>query len=110
MKPTQVVLLLVILVAMIFGVTFAMMYLRDKDQVPDPNQNVGSSEDKKTGKEGANLQLTFRSTRYPEEVADLSKRIVSEYGKYNHHDFWFSNDHDAEVKIGLNTKNCTCTD
>src|SRR5262245_46261050 len=109
MKPTQVVLLLLLLVAMTVGVTFAMMYLRDKAPLPNPDQNLGSPGEKKPGREGANLQLTFRSTRYPEEIGDIGKRIVSEYGRHNHYDFWFSNDHDAAVIVGLNTKNCTCT-
>lgn len=107
MKPTQTVVLLLILVVMVFAVTFASMYVQ-------PVKKSGPSADAaKGGGEGAALRLTFASTHYPERDPNYTGEnspVVSEYGSMAHHDFWFENANDEAVRVGLVKKGCTCSD
>jgi hypothetical protein len=99
MKPTQTVLLLVIMVVMIFAVTFASMYVRDSTTNRQPDDET----------QPPPLALSFDGTSFPELLYD-EERIVTEYGQSGQHDFWFKNENDQEVTVGLISKNCTCSD
>jgi hypothetical protein len=99
MKPTQTVLLLVIMVVMVFAVTFASMYVRDSTTSRQPDDET----------QPPPLALNFDGTSFPEQLYD-EERIVTEYGRSGQHDFWFKNENDEAVTVGLNRKNCTCSD
>jgi len=99
MKPMQAALLLVILVVMVFAVTFASMYVRDA-----PTKKTAEEEAQKP-----QLKLTFASTQVPEE-RDPSRLVVTEFDKRGHHEFWFRNDNDQAVLLGLGEKSCQCSD
>lgn len=106
MKPTQTALLLVALVVLVFAVTFASMYIQRTPTNPRPKKEDTAPA----------LSLTFARTRYPEprnpqkdRPEDAEQPLVSEFGQGAHFDFWFTNDNDEEVRVGLNEKNCTCS-
>jgi len=100
MKPTQTVLLLVIMVVMVFAVTFASMYVRDSTTNRQPDDETKPPP----------LVLNFDSTLFPEKFID-ELRIVTEFGQRGQHDFWFKNENDEAVTVGLNRKpSCTCAD
>src|SRR5262245_20419613 len=100
MKPTQTVLLLVIMVVMVFAITFASMYVRDTTTNRQPDDEP----------QPPPLTLSFDSLRFPDILAD-ELRIVTEYGRRGHHDFWFTNNNDEAVTVGLNGTSCsTCSD
>src|SRR5262249_26812667 len=99
MKPTQTVLLLVIMVVMVFAVTFASMYVRDSTTSRQPDDET----------QPPPLALSFDGTTFPEQLYD-EERIVTEYGQSGQHDFWFKNENDEAVTVGLINKNCTCSD
>src|SRR5215207_4221895 len=98
MKPMQTVVLLLILVVMVFAVTFASMYVR---QVAPPK--VTEPDDGGPVPEGG--RLTFGRTKFP-EAATSRERIMTEVGGRGQYDFWFVNDYDKEVFVGLNRLGC----
>jgi hypothetical protein len=97
MKLTQAVLLLVLLVVMVFAVTFASMYVRDTPATKKSEETP----------QGPGLQLTFASKEVP-EGRNLSQLIATEFDGRGQHDFWFRNDNDQAVLLGLREKNCQC--
>jgi hypothetical protein len=101
MKPSQTVLLLVIVVVIVFAVTFASMYLSPDRQGPSP---------KKGQKHDPSAQLTFPVRSYPPEGSGASQHVATEYGTKGHRDFWFENGSNREVVVGLNSKNCSCSE
>jgi hypothetical protein len=116
MKPTQVVLLLLVVVALIFGVTFATMYVGQQAKNPTRGPKNDSSGN-------LSLQLSFASTAYPEGEVPATEdrparprfyteehRLVTEFGQRGHCDFWFVNPHSQEVRVGVLEKNCTCSE
>jgi hypothetical protein len=94
-----------LLVALVFGVTFASMYVRQTPTTPTNKGEGGSPA----------LSLTFprqvypmRDPKYPPELVEAA--LVSEFREGAYFDFWFRNDNDEEVRVGLNRKNCDCFD
>jgi hypothetical protein len=81
-----------VLAAMVGGITFVMVYLGGSR-----NPNI-----EKPPLDG----LTFVFKRYPEEGA---KALTTEVGKTGSQDFWFQNDTGRSVAVGLNAKSCKCT-
>ena len=82
------------LALMVGGITFVMVYL-------------GGS---KSTSADATIEeqppaLTFASKRYPEEAG---KVLASEINQEGHQDYWFENDSDKDVRVGLSGKSCTC--
>jgi hypothetical protein len=104
MKLTQVVLLLVMMIAIIFGVTFASMYVGRSPSTPPPHKK----KDRDTTA-NAGLHLNFPTRVYPPDSRDPGRLIPTEYGLTGQHDFWFENPNDEEVRIGLLKKNCDCS-
>jgi hypothetical protein len=103
MKPSQTMVLLVVAVALVFGVTFASMYVSQSRQADKTRT--------KKKQTVPSLQLTFASVRYPEGESfnDVRKRVVTEYEKWGQHDFWFENNNDEEVLVGV-AGTCTCSE
>src|SRR5262249_37799339 len=104
MKPTQTVLLLLGVVALIFGVTFASMY------VGKSNRATPQVKKQAAGKDLRDLQFEFPTYPYGEDANDMRWQIVTEYGKRGSHDFWFANPNDEELRVGLARKSCECSD
>ncbi len=100
-KPTQTALLLVILVVMVFAVTFASMYVRQPAAI-DNGDDTGGEDPLATAR------LTFAYKTYP-LPGENPPAVVTEFGKTGHHDFWFKNENDMEVRVGLNRTNCVCS-
>lgn len=101
MKPTQAALLLILLVVMVFAVTFASMYVRDA-----PTKKTAKDEP-----QGPMLLLSFPSQRVPELFDHPAQRVVTEFGKRGQHDFWFKNENDEAVTMGLHDLGCKrCTE
>ena len=107
MKPIQWVVALVVLVAMVFVITFAMNFLGDSKQPPSPfPDDPGAS---------ANV-LKFLTTSYPaqEKNMPIVKYVDMEIkndGNRNpgYRDYLFVNPTDEEVKLGRTGKVCTCS-
>ncbi len=102
MKPMQIVVLLVMVIAIIFGVTFASMYVSRAPAPPSARKNKG-----KVTPANADLHLSFPLVEYPPESSEPARRIATEYGQSGQHDFWFENPNDEEVRVGLLAVNCT---
>src|SRR6516225_4407805 len=106
MKPAQTALLLVILVGMVFGVTFVAMYNRQEPAAPaKPPPDAGA---------GSSARLSFAALAYPKQPVPPDpvdrQRVAGEFGVTGHADFWFVNETDEDVRVGLYTKNCKCSE
>lgn len=87
--------LAVLVIAFLVGaVTFGVVYFSSEKTYTDPAtfQEPPPS-------------LTFASKHYPEEK---SRFLTSEVHREGHQDYWFVNDSDKEVQVGLSGKSCTC--
>ncbi len=110
MKSFQLILLLVVLAAAIFLITFFKMY------VHTPVRNPAVVKTSTTQAEGPILQLHFYSTHYPleftETTAGQPRQVIEppefEFDRDAHHDFWFYNPNNEATRVGLNKKSCTC--
>jgi hypothetical protein len=107
MKPIQWVVALVVLVAMVFVITFAMNFLGDSKQNTPPPPDDGG---------GSATVLKFLTTSYPaqKENTPIVKYVDMEIkndGERNpgYRDYLFVNPTDEEVKLGRTGKVCTCS-
>jgi hypothetical protein len=98
MKPAQWLLALVVLVVMVFLITFAMNY------VGDSGDNKSGGNDPKQPPSYARLKFTDR--KHPPEGG--APYEYQEFRQPGSHDFWFENDNAEPVKVGVEAKNCTC--
>jgi hypothetical protein len=98
-KTGQLVAAIVALVFLVFGVTFAVNYL-DTTGKPKDSPVVDDGPGKPI------LSLYVPERKFP---ADDQQTFEWEAKKPGSHDFWFENKNDQQVKVGLNTKNCTCS-
>src|SRR5262245_12446962 len=98
MKSPQLAVLLVVVVAMIFAITFASMNLLS----PAGKGGKGNNSGKPT------LQLTFATTHYPpggeKDVHNPLHLPTTEFGQTDRRDFWFENRNDQEVLLKLSKK------
>ena len=103
MKPMQIVLLLALVVAIIFGVTFASMYVSRPPDTPSKKRPADVPVN-------PTLHLNFEQPIFPYANARPTDRIVTEYGQMGHHDFWFENANDEEMRLGLSKLSCKCAE
>jgi hypothetical protein len=96
MKTSQWLIALLALAAMVFVVTFVMNYY----STGDPNKGPSPSNDDNA------LRLTFPARKIPGEDAPVPECELDTPGSQ---DFWFRNDNDQDVKVGINWKNCKCS-
>ena len=82
------------LALMVGGITFVMVYFGSSNThiTPPTIEQLPPS-------------LTFASERYPKEAG---KALTSEINQEGHQDYWFVNDSDKDVNVGLSGKSCTC--
>jgi hypothetical protein len=94
MKQTQLAGALVALAVLVFVVTFTMNY-------------IGSSRSQRD----RTLPPPARTLTFPDKVAGSGVApLECENKAQGHSDFWFVNDNEEPVQIGLQKKNCTCAD
>jgi hypothetical protein len=98
MKPAQWTGIVLAVAAMVFLITFAMNYLGDSTSPSSPT-------DPDLGK-GPALQLTFGPRLVPEESMPP---LECEVKKPTSLDFWYHNENDADLTVGLWSKTCKCT-
>lgn len=96
MKPSQWIGALLVLVGMVFIVTFATNYVGTSAPM-EPTPTDSSDAELPT--------LTFFSKRYPDEGFGT---LTLEHKQPGHQDYWFENDGDKEVRVGAVSKSCKC--
>jgi hypothetical protein len=100
MKQAQWLIAGLLLVVLVFGITFFVTYLGNPGTQPlDP---LGPGDDGG----GSRLEVTFPVRDFPPTE---QPPVDQEIRKAGYHDFWFTNGNDKAVKVGLNKKNCTCS-
>lgn len=107
MKSSQGVIAVLIFGIMVFALTFAMNYLGGLSDPKTPVQikdntpkNADSIDD------GVNQELAFLQKVYP---SDGISAIENEFKMGGMQDFLFAHEGALPLKIGLDSKNCTCT-
>ncbi|MHB1425003.1 MAG: hypothetical protein ACYC3I_17660 [Gemmataceae bacterium] len=94
MKSTQWTAVLV-LILMVGGITFVTVYLGGgKLDVTDSPPEVPAT-------------LTFPIKNYPR---DGEKNLTTEVRQTGHFDFWFYNESEKDLAVGLTDKGCTCSE
>jgi hypothetical protein len=83
---------------MVFGITFALNYLGRPTGTSGPNP-IPPPPPART--------LRFAKTTYPEN--EKEPPLESERNEKGHHDFWFLNDNEEELLVGLKSRNCRCS-
>src|SRR5262245_3231355 len=105
MSIKQMAILSVVVVALVFLVTYAAVYLGEGSKpggsvLPGPPTKVALKLDETVyGPGDANAQDPDRKDK---------RAPIVERNKPGHHDFWFENDSGAPVKVGLVERNCKC--
>src|SRR5690348_11442733 len=92
----------VLLAVMVFGITFALNYL-GRPKPPTPDINGQGTELLKPAR-----SLMFGRTVFPDNEKDPG--VEAELNASGHHDFWFTNDNEEELTVGLKSKGCRCSD
>ncbi|MSR31268.1 MAG: hypothetical protein EXR99_07165 [Gemmataceae bacterium] len=107
MKLNQGVIAAIILGAMVFGLTFAMQFVGglggDKDQTVPVIPKVTNNP---SDQEGTDQELTFRARVMPEDGQSM---LENEFKAGGQQDYWFTHEGTKPLRVGLEQKNCTCT-
>jgi hypothetical protein len=99
----QAVLAIVVLMALVGGVTFYFMYQEGMDWGPEPPPPPPPTEGK---------PLKFReeiSDRVIRKNWDPPTQGEFEENTDGYYDFWFDNPHDVPIELGVGKKSCKCT-
>jgi hypothetical protein len=94
MRQKQWTSALAVLVAMVFGITFLVTYVSNPE-APDEGQGAGGGAD-----ENGPI-LSFLIKTYPDS-------IPGEHGLTGGQVFWFVNEEDRPIKMGMNRTSCRC--
>jgi hypothetical protein len=103
LSPTSLVVAAVLLAVMVFGVTWAVTVMGGSGGGRDSQQTPAAGGDALTFRE---KETVFPSAPKPGEK---QRAAVSEVGEENTHDFWFKNELDRVVEVGMLSKTCKCT-
>lgn len=95
----KIVLAIIAVVALVAGMTFIMQY-----QVEEPQQPASPGQRPVVAKE---VELHFRDTKFKWDPP--SDGQFEQHSK-GFHDFWFQNDNNVPVRMGLQSKSCKCTE
>lgn len=108
MKSSQGIVAVLLFVIMVFGLTFAMNYLGGFNEPKTQIQNKDNSTQKSSdvADDGTNQELTFLQKVYP---SDGISAIENEYKMGGMQDYLYAHEGLLPLKIGLDSKNCTCT-
>ncbi len=104
MKTSQLVVLFVALVVVVFVATFASQWVGKPREATPQKVDVPASPKQ-------DVVLTFPTTLWPplDPAGAPTLPLIQERGIPGHKDFWFANNNDVAVTLGLGQKNCTCT-
>jgi hypothetical protein len=104
MKSSQWIIALVVLSAMVFGITFLLNYSPDTTGTKDNGETPATAP-----------WVNVTDPVYPAPLKDDAgpeKREAppaeQEHGQMGYHDYWFINDGEQPVKTGLISTSCTC--
>ncbi len=100
MKQSQWTIALVLLVVLVFGVTFTLQYLGNTDP--------GDRPDRPTRVDSQLLDLAFFEPQFPPR--EDQPPTEQEQGENGYHDFWFVNDNPRAVGLWLKRESCKCSD
>jgi hypothetical protein len=92
----QLLVLVGVVVALVFGLTYAAMMLGGRGGTVGGAPAVGQEE---------LLVFPLGKTVRPEKGASQPEREIQQPG---HYDFWFTNPKDAPVRVAVDHKNCQC--
>ncbi|NBR04531.1 MAG: hypothetical protein EBT92_02060 [Planctomycetes bacterium] len=108
MKSSQGIIAVLIFGIMVFCLTFAMNYLGGLNEVKNPIQSKDNSITKSSDstEDGSNQELTFLQKIYP---SDGISALENEFKMGGMQDYLYTHDGLLPLKIGLDSKNCTCT-
>jgi hypothetical protein len=95
MKTMQWAGAILVLAAVVFGITFVMNFLGSDNAAQDP------------GKGKVVHKLSFATRVMPPQSEPA---LQSEMGQAGYQDFWFKNAEGQDVPVGLMGKSCTCTE
>jgi hypothetical protein len=95
----KIVLAIVAVVALVAGMTFIMQY-----QVEEPQQPASPGQTPAVAKE---VELHFRDMKFRWDPPSDGQFEQQTKG---FHDFWFQNDNNVPVRMGLRSKSCKCTE
>ena len=100
MTNSKLIGFIVVLVVVIFGVTFVGNYLVQSKS--DDTDSTKSDDDLPT--------LTIPITRYPYMARSgmLVGKVELEHRKPGYQDYWFENDKDEKIRLGAISKSCKC--
>ena len=98
MKPVQWIIAVVVLVLMVFAVTFVMNFLGE-------DKNTAGVKDKSTEPMVGESALRFTEPKYP-MGAPYADHEINKDDRL--HDFLFFNPSDENVQVALEGKNCKC--
>jgi hypothetical protein len=95
MKPAQWIAVLV-LALMVGGITFVSVYLGGSNR--DGSDSLPTE---------APPSINFPIKAFPQEG---EPPLVTEVRQAGHQDFWFTNESEQDLAVGLNEKGCTCSE
>jgi len=108
MKSSQGVFAVLLFGVMVFGLTFAMNYLGglNEAKIVVPKNENSTAKSSESEEDGSNQELTFLQKIYP---SDGISALENEFKMGGKQDYLFAHDGLLPLKIGLDSKNCTCT-
>ena len=92
----------VLLVGVVFGITFMSNYDPEMGKVVQRTTKSAAN----VNPEETSLEPEFATKVFPPGDTDS---LLQEYYKPGHHDYWMTNPHPTAIKFGLEGKKCTCT-
>ena len=98
MKPIQWILVVVVLVVMVFAITFVMQFLGENNKLVE-TVSTGDGP-------GSEEILVIPETKYPTQMQGYVDQERTQ--KYGDHDFPFVNPTAEPVTVGLNSISCSC--
>ena len=108
MKSSQSIIAVLLFGVMVFGLTFAMNYLGglNEAKVVVAKNDTSTSTSPNSEDDGSNQELTFLQKIFP---SDGISALENEFKMGGKQDYLFAHDGLLPLKIGLDSKNCTCT-
>ena len=101
MKSWGWVAAVILLVGIVFGITFMSNFDPEMGKITPTGQSSGSS-----GKQETSPEPELGAKVFPPGDTDS---VLQEHFKPGHHDYWMTNPHKVPIRFGLEGKKCTCT-
>jgi len=103
MKSWGWVAAVILLVGVVFGITFMSNFDPEMGKVASTGNSSGAGAG---GKQETSPEPVLAARVFPPGDTDS---LLQEHFKPGHHDYWMTNPHQTPVKFGLEGKKCTCT-